>query len=126
MFLAMCPEGSEGASYAMLTTISNLANSVSNSLSGVFANVWDVSNESLEKHNYDGLWKLTILCGLSQLVGLIFISLLPSSLHDQRATQRCSDSSAAGGYAFVSVQFLSLVFVIVNAAITIAYVYIAK
>ena len=34
MFLQMCPEGSEGSSYAMLTTISNLAGTLSSSMSG--------------------------------------------------------------------------------------------
>ena len=37
MFLAMCPEGSEGASYAMLTTLSNLAGTVAYSVAaGLF------------------------------------------------------------------------------------------
>eukprot|EP00596_Hydrurales_sp_CCMP1899_P003780 CAMPEP_0119054474 /NCGR_PEP_ID=MMETSP1177-20130426/75087_1 /TAXON_ID=2985 /ORGANISM="Ochromonas sp, Strain CCMP1899" /LENGTH=459 /DNA_ID=CAMNT_0007034711 /DNA_START=124 /DNA_END=1500 /DNA_ORIENTATION=+ len=56
MFLAMCPEGAEGASYAMLTTLSNLAGTVANALGGAIAGVWDVSNETLAKHEYTGMW----------------------------------------------------------------------
>jgi hypothetical protein len=36
MFLAMCPGGAEGASYAMLTTLSNLAGVVSYSISAAY------------------------------------------------------------------------------------------
>lgn len=120
MFLTMCPEGSEGASYAMLTTISNLANTVSSSLSAALASVWDVSNESLARHHYSGLWKLTILCGCSQLCGLLLVGLLPSSSRDQKYMQRYSGSSELGGSVFVAVQCLSLLFVVANAILTLA------
>ena len=60
-------QGAEGASYAMLTTLSNLAGTVANSLAGSLATVWDVSNDALASHNYEGMWKLTLLCGCVQV-----------------------------------------------------------
>ena len=51
----------------MLTTLSNLAGTVANSLAGSLATVWDVSNDALASHDYDGMWKLTLLCGCVQV-----------------------------------------------------------
>ena len=83
MFLGMCPQGAEGASYAMLTTLSNLAGTVSYSLAAACAGIWDVSIPTLEAHNYDGMWRLTLLCGAVQLTGLLFLHLLPSGVAEQ-------------------------------------------
>lgn len=65
--LIILSQGAEGASYAMLTTLSNLAGTVANSLAGSLATVWDVSNDALASHDYDGMWKLTLLCGCVQV-----------------------------------------------------------
>ena len=85
MYLVMCPAGAEGTSYAMLTTLTNLsatvayrnASSVENcsccSVAAGFANIWDVSNSTLADHEYDGMWKLTVLYGAIQIIPLAFI-----------------------------------------------------
>ena len=52
MFLVMCPEGSEGATYAMLTTLSNLAGTVGYSIAAALATIWDVSSDTLEDGQY--------------------------------------------------------------------------
>ena len=83
MFLGMCPSGAEGASYAMLTTLSNLAGTVSYSLAAACSSIWDVSIPTLESGNYEGMWKLTLLCGSVQLTGLLFLFLLPSGVAEQ-------------------------------------------
>jgi MFS family permease len=51
MFLVMCPEGAEGASYAMLTTLSNLAGTISYSVAAALALIWDVSSDTLSAGN---------------------------------------------------------------------------
>lgn len=51
MFLIMCPEGAEGASYAMLTTLSNLAGTISYSVAAALAIIWDVSSDTLSDGN---------------------------------------------------------------------------
>jgi MFS family permease len=46
MFAMLCPEGSEGVSYAFLTTISNLTGSVAADIGSAFTLIWDVSNDT--------------------------------------------------------------------------------
>jgi hypothetical protein len=110
MFLGMCPEGAEGASYAMLTTLSNLAGTVAYSVAAAFTSIWDVSNEELSAHNYDGMWKLTLLCGCIQLTGLFFLPLLPSGVTEQMTMKEVKSKTA--GIVFVAVVTISLIFVI--------------
>eukprot|EP00605_Chrysophyceae_sp_TOSAG23-4_P002457 GSChrysophyteH1.ASY1.ANO1.2716.1 assembled CDS len=119
MFLGMCPEGAEGASYAMLTTLSNLAGTVAYSIAAAMANIWDVSIDTLSRHEYSGMWKLTLLCGCVQLVGLFFIKLLPSGVAEQLAMQSQSIASKNAGAAFLVVVFSSLSYVVVYTLVTI-------
>jgi len=111
MFLALCPDGSEGSSYAMLTTLSNLAGTVAYSVAGAFAGVWDVSNETLAAHDYSGMWKLTLFCGCIQLAGLLFLGLLPSGVEEQNALAKSDESSKVAGSIFLFVVGSSLAFV---------------
>lgn len=46
MFAMLCPEGSEGVSYAFLTTIANLTASVAADIGSAFTLMWDVSNDT--------------------------------------------------------------------------------
>lgn len=46
LFSMLCPEGSEGLVFAVLTTISNLSWSVASDLGSLFTLIWDVSNET--------------------------------------------------------------------------------
>lgn len=46
MFAMLCPEGSEGVSYAFLTTITNLSGSVAADIGSTFTLIWDVSNST--------------------------------------------------------------------------------
>ena len=57
----LCPEGSEGVTYALLTTISNLANSVANDIATCLSYIWDVSNETIASGDFSGVLKLTLL-----------------------------------------------------------------
>lgn len=119
MFLGMCPEGAEGASYAMLTTLSNLAGTVSYSMAAAMAGIWDVSIPTLEAQNYNGMWRLTLLCACVQLGGLFFLPLMPSGVVEQLAILRSSVESPAAGACFLLVVGASLSYVIVNSIIVI-------
>jgi hypothetical protein len=75
----LCPEGSEGVTYALLTTVSidhsfsfvfipyiwlkiaNLAWSVSFDIGTAFTSIWDVSNSTLQKGDFSGVLNLTLL-----------------------------------------------------------------
>ena len=119
MFLGMCPEGAEGASYAMLTTLSNLAGTVSYSFAAACASIFPVSNEDLAAHHYSGMWKLTLLCMGANLVGLFFIRLLPSGVAEQLSLQQTDYSSKTAGSIFFLVVAASLLFVISYTIVTI-------
>ena len=101
MFLCMCPEGSEGATFAMLTTLSNLAGACGYSVAAGFTAIWDVSNDSLEAGNWEGMWRLTLLIGCVQLFGLLFIWMLPKSMEDQLIAQK-SDITSVRNYVCIS------------------------
>eukprot|EP01036_Dinobryon_divergens_P027093 gene27093-35808_t len=120
MFIGMCPEGSEGASYAMLTTLSNVSAVLAYSIASVMATVFDVSSEQLSNHNYSGMWKLTLLCGCIQFTGLFFLPLLPTGLKEQIIRQENDESSPIAGAIFVFVVGSCLLFILTYTAITVA------
>lgn len=55
MFAMLCPEGSEGLVYALLTTITNLSGSVSSDIGSAMTLIWDVSNT-----RYDFWWTIIL------------------------------------------------------------------
>ena len=119
MFLGMCPEGAEGASYAMLTTLSNLAGTVAYSLAASLTNIWDVSIPTLTDGNFNGMWRLTLLCACIQIVGLFFINLMPSGVVEQLQLLRANKESKLAGVLFLLVVFSSLAYVVIYTIITI-------
>ena len=64
LFASLCPDGSEGCVYAMLTSFSNVAMLVASSLSNIVSHIWDVSNATLKRNDYGGLWRLTVFTSL--------------------------------------------------------------
>lgn len=55
--------------------------------------VWDISNDTLARHDYSGMWKLTLLCGCVQLLGLFFLPLLPSGIKEQVSNNNGNDGN---------------------------------
>lgn len=47
-YLSMCADGAEGTTYAILTTLSNVAGAAAATLGSVFAKIWDVQNDTLK------------------------------------------------------------------------------
>lgn len=47
------------------------------------ANIWNVSNSNLQNEQYEGMWKLTVLCAIAQVIPLVFIQLLPANNEEQ-------------------------------------------
>ena len=82
MMVHLCPAGSEGVSYAMFTTMNNVALILSSMLSTNLLAIWDVSEENLEAGKLDGFLKLTILTTCLQTCGVFFLPLLPSHKSD--------------------------------------------
>ena len=118
--LGMCPDGSEGASYAMLTTLSNMGGTVASDVSTLLAGIWNVSDKAIEKGHYSGMRKLTILTSLIQIAPLPLLFLIPKDKAEQTRLQKSDESSFVGGAVFIGVLAASLSLTVVENAIEIA------
>ena len=113
----LCPKGSEGVSYAMFTTMNNVALILSSNLSTLLLAIWDVSEENLAKGNLDGFVKLTILTTCLQTCGGLFLPMLPkykSDLADLKA-----ERSDLGGAVFLGIIFVSLLWSLISSFLSI-------
>ena len=108
MYMKLCPEGSEGASYSMLTTFNNIAVVCASNVGNLMSNIWDVSNKAMEENRLQGLWNLTILTSLLNVLPLFLLRLLPNSAEEQEELSKCKDQSKNGGILFLLVLFGSL------------------
>jgi hypothetical protein len=109
MYLGLCPPGSEGTTYAMLTTWSNLAGSLAFDISTALTTVWDVSSATIANGDYSGIWKLSLLCGIIGPLPLVLLGLIPKNKDDQIKLQADTTRHYWAGVAFISVMILTLV-----------------
>lgn len=112
MFVVLCPEGSEGTTYALLTTVLNLSQTVASNIGTYLTSVWDTSNASISAGNYTGVAHLTVLTSVLHLLPILFISLLPASKEEQLALREKGESSVRNGGVLVTVVAMSLVFTV--------------
>ncbi|KAJ8603829.1 hypothetical protein CTAYLR_000263 [Chrysophaeum taylorii] len=75
MFFTMIPPGTEGTSYALLSTWQNVASQVGYDLGTALACGANVSNSAIENKNWNGVLKLTIICSAIQVVPVFFLYL---------------------------------------------------
>lgn len=108
MYMKLCPEGAEGTTYSMLTTMGNVSLVVASSIGNSVSGIWDVSNDTLRSGNVEGLWRLNLLTSLCSLLPLSLIFLLPRDAKEQDELTKSAVRSVAGGVIFLSVLFLSL------------------
>jgi len=108
MMVHLCPDGSEGASYAMYTTVSNSAMLAQPAISTMLLGIWDVSRKALEAGELSGLLKLTILTTLIQTSAILFVGLLPRDRHDlELLKMKDRSTSKLGGAIFLGIIFAS-------------------
>jgi hypothetical protein len=120
MMVHLCPAGSEGASYAMFTTVNNCASGLASNLSTLMLGIWDVSKETMLAGDLSGMTKLTILTTILQTSGLLFITLLPNTKDDLAKLHTGTFSgSRIGGFTFLSITISSVVAAIVICTINI-------
>lgn len=114
MMVHLCPVGSEGASYAMFTTVSNSAGNLAGAFSTLLLSVWDVSKESMEMGQLQGMINLTWLTTAIQMSGLLFVGLLPRTKEDLANLHADPMSgSKVGGFLFLLVTFSSILYSLV-------------
>ena len=116
----LCPKGSEGATYAMLTTFGNIALVVSIGISSCLAKIWDCSNSALARHQLSGLWKLALLTSVLPILPLVLLNLLPTDQKSQKKLQKNESKSVVGGAVFLAVLLVSLCFVFVQGVTTLS------
>jgi hypothetical protein len=109
----LCPEGSEGASYAMFTTINNSALQVSRAVSTSLLGIWDVSKEVLAKHDLQGMVNLTILTSVLQFSGILLVRMLPRTKDELFELREMGfGSSRVGGFIFLVITLVSIVYAV--------------
>ena len=122
MYLGLCPKGSEGTTYAMLTTMSNLAGSLAFDISTALTVVWDVSSDTIKAGDFDGVWKLSLLCGLAGPVPLLLLGLIPKNKEDQAKLQGETTKYYWMGLIFIVVMGLTLVITFVESVYEVCFV----
>ena len=114
MYLGLCPKGSEGTTYAMLTTWSNLAGSLAFDISTALTVIWDVSSETIASGGYEGIWKLTLLCGIVGPLPLVLLGLIPKDKADQSKLQLDTQKHYWKGATFIAVMIFTLLITFVE------------
>jgi hypothetical protein len=122
LYARLCPEGSEGTSYAILTTFANLTTLMGRNLGNVFGRIWDVSNHAMREHEYDGLWKLTVLTSLIQVLPLCVLFLLPKSAEEVDRLVENQERSKAFGIGFLAFIFAGIIWIFSTVLYEIFYV----
>lgn len=113
MMVHLCPAGSEGASYAMFTTVHNSAGQLSAAISSSLLGIWDVSKAALENNDLTGMVRLTFLTTALQVSGILFVGLLPQTVEDLfQLREQSFGSSRIGGFIFLSLTFASILWAI--------------
>jgi len=112
MYVTLCPEGSEGTTYALLTTISNLAGTVGSDFGSWLVTFFNTDNATLQAGDYSGVAKLTVITSFLQLSPILLVFLLPNSKEEQIALRDSGEKSWLGGFILAMTVFLSLVFTV--------------
>jgi len=116
MFFALIPEGTEGTTYALLSTWQNVAYEVGYDLGTVLDCFVNVSDAAIEAGHNTGLLKLTIITSLVQFSPILLIyctyrgvRLLPDSIAETTSQTSPSKTSWWGAALFMSLFFGSIV-----------------
>jgi hypothetical protein len=113
MMVHLCPTGSEGASYAMFTTVNNSALTLSSALSTQLLRIWDVSKAALQAGQVHGMVKLTLLTTAFQVGAVIFVGWLPKSKEELIVLhQQGGGRSTTGGTLFLCITFGSILYAV--------------
>ena len=120
MMVSLVPAGSEGASYAMFTTYWNSAMLLSPAVATSLLRIWDVSKETLEADELDGLFKLSLLTTFIQTLPVLLIFWLPRDRDELYALgQKPYSGSAVGGGLFLGVLFSSMAYAFIVSGLNI-------
>ena len=114
-FFPMVPPGTEGTTYALISTWQNVAASVATNVGTSLACFANVGDGAIENHNYAGILKLTVLTSVVQFVPIFFIygswrgiRFLPDSMEESKEQVEKNGRSDLGGTMFMLFFFGSI------------------
>jgi hypothetical protein len=120
MMMNLCPPGSEGASYAMFTTGYNAGILLAPAVSTTLLGIWDVSKQSLENEQLDGMFNLSLLTTVIQMSPILILYWLPRGRDELYAlAQKPSGTSPIGGSIFLAILFGSTAYTFMVAILNI-------
>jgi hypothetical protein len=109
MMAALCPPGSEGASYAMFTTAQNSAILLAPSMSSMLLSIWDVSDKTLAARDLQGLFYLSVLTNVLQTCPILSLHWLLHYREDLlELASKPKGNRALGGGLFLLILVLSV------------------
>mmetsp|Transcript_535 Transcript_535/g.1833 ORF Transcript_535/g.1833 Transcript_535/m.1833 type:complete len:521 (-) Transcript_535:139-1701(-) len=118
LMVQLCPVGSEGASYALFTSVNNSALSVASSLSTLMLGIWDVSKKAFEHGYYTGMAKLTLFTTYIQTAAVLWVFLLPRG-RDDLQDLNVSPKSRLGGIVILAVVTAGIAFTVFDGLMNI-------
>jgi MFS family permease len=122
MMVHLCPAGSEGASYAMFTTVYNCALDVASALSSRMTSIWDVSKDTMVNGDLSGMFKLPLFTMALQTSGLLFVRMLPMTKDDLNDLHSSTYSgSRRGGAIFLAITILYVVYAVLVGLLNIVF-----
>jgi BT1 family len=122
LMMSLCPAGSEGVSYAMLTTLDNSAHMLSQALSTSLLGLWDTSKQALEVGNVNGIFNLSILTTVIQLSPIVIVGWMPRNRHELFAlSERPWSGSPLGGMVILVVLVASIFWTVTISVLNIVH-----
>ena len=121
MYMRLCPDGAEGASYSMLTTFGNIALVCASNIGNILSGIWDVSNTALKDGNINGIWKLSLLTSVLAMLPILWLRLLPNNAEEQEELAKSKEKSRTAGIIFLIVLFGSLAWTSISAIWRVAF-----
>ena len=121
MYMRLCPDGAEGASYSMLTTFGNIALVCASNIGNILSGIWDVSNTALKDGDIDGIWKLSLLTSVLAMLPILWLRLLPNNAEEQEELAKSKEKSRTAGIIFLIVLFGSLAWTSISAIWRVAF-----
>ncbi|TYZ67963.1 hypothetical protein PybrP1_011871 [[Pythium] brassicae (nom. inval.)] len=119
IFVSVCPENQEGVAFALLTSMTNVAQAFANTVSNMLLPIWPVELPDLQRGRFDGVWKLTVLTAAISLVPLLFVSrMMPRGKHELERMR--DDLSPFAARAVASAYVFGVVWVVVLSLLAVA------
>jgi MFS family permease len=120
LMVALTPAGSEGAAYAMFTTMWNSAMMIAPALSSVLLGIWNTSETALLEGNLEGLFNLSVLTTLLQIAPIVFLCWMPHNRdHLYALSEKAGSGHALGGAIFLTVLGASMMWIFTVAVLNI-------